>query len=169
MELQGATSVSRVFDLVMEIEIRCRDIYRDFSRMFSHESVVSSFWNDMGKDEQGHMDALHNLYQNLSEDELNRVADPDMYRSADQVLSMLRHFSPDQVENLNEAYLLAHALEYSEVNQIFAMVLNKLIPVARQGEFVDETIELHRRRLSSFGKECCQVRERKKIKPQLFH
>jgi hypothetical protein len=55
------------------------------------------------------------------------------------------------IETLDDAYELAHGLEFSEVNTIFAFLAGEYVPSEHRKEFVRVEITRHLEKLTHFG------------------
>jgi rubrerythrin len=116
-------TVEDLFERSIAAEQAARALYRGFAEQFSHAPEAADYWSDLAEDEESHIEGLKALYAALSPAERQAEADPEAFWKAEELAS----FSPGErlraIETLEEAYQLAHDLEYSEVNTVFEFIL----------------------------------------------
>jgi rubrerythrin len=92
--------------------------------MFESHEEISAFWKRYAAEETGHATWLKRLRERLSADEMTAPADTNML----EMMNSLRELSMDgllnKVENLDDAFQLAHDMESSEVNVVFSFLVD---------------------------------------------
>jgi hypothetical protein len=160
-------TIEKLFELAIEIERRAANLYEAFSKMFSHVPMLDAFWQVLINDERRHEKMLREAQKLLSSEQLRSPADDKMWRDVTRVR---RRFTDDLAESiytLNDAYELAHDIEYSEVNAIFQFLASEWIPSEKRRHFVHSVIEKHLNSLSSFSEMFGDRDWRKTIQKQI--
>jgi len=139
-----------LFKLAIGTEKTAEEFYSGLAEKFSHLPEISTFWLTLADDEKHHAQELEKIQDSLSPSQLSTPADPLTLQKAKQnrhisVLSLL-----NSVKNLNDAYEIAHQLEYSEVNVVFGFLMTRFISSEQQKEFVGSEIKVHQARLLEF-------------------
>ncbi len=141
----------QLFELSIAIEHRASDFYQAFSIMFSHVSGLEAFWQVLINDELGHESILKEARKSLTSAQLQSQADDRMWKS---IMRIRRWFTDDlvtSVRTLDDAYELAHQLEYSEINAIFEFLASEWMPAEKRKEIIHNIIEKHLNTLMSFS------------------
>ena len=145
-----ANTVSDLFDLGIALERRAAEIYDRFSSGFSHEPQVQAFWKGMVADEIEHAETLERIRDALPAADLDRRIDAKIWIEAIEIKRFLSGDSIEAIETLEDAYMLAHEIEFSEVNTIFKFLAEKSVPFETRAEFVLSQITHHQDKITSF-------------------
>jgi rubrerythrin len=152
-----------IFDRAIEIENKAANIYREFSQLFSHIPEISVFWKRLTKDEKQHADILQDVRRSLSREQLLSPCDKEI---SEKVPGIQRFLSKDltaSIKNLDDAYELAHELEYSEVNDIFQFLAAEFAQYETRKQFVVSEITRHQQKLMDFGRNFGDRNRRREI------
>ena len=159
-------TIERLFEHQIEIEYKAADIYKRFSKLFSHVSELPAFWQGLHDDEIQHAITLQNVRKSLTPEQLLSYSTKEMWHD---IMIIQQMFSKDLVGSINtldDAYELAHELEFSEMNTIFKFLASDLIPYDKQEELINSAIIQHKQKLLDFSRNFGNRKWRKGIKIQ---
>ena len=134
----------------IEAENYSRDLYFEFSQIFAHVPDVAGFWQDLAYDEAKHAYTLKKTQDSLSTEQLAFPADRKLLRSVEKTKLFLSRISISTIRSLDDAYELAHELEFSELNYIFKCVAGDFIRQDEKKKIIFNEIEEHQRKLVDF-------------------
>ncbi|MGB8658748.1 MAG: hypothetical protein WCE90_13340 [Candidatus Zixiibacteriota bacterium] len=143
-------TVTALFAMAVTAEERCKELYSGLAKRFSHLPDAARFWMGMAMDEVQHHQKLENVRDSLTLQQLHSAADHVMIEKARQALTFSAAESSNSVATLDDAYALARELERSEVNTVFAFVMNEFIPSEKQKDFVLLQLEHHTQKIVKF-------------------
>jgi rubrerythrin len=121
--MSNQTTVADLFKLAIAAEGATEQLYRGFQAKFAHHPDVAHFWEGYAAEESGHAQWLKRLRESSSPEHLSASADPKMLQAARWVLRFSVDDALAQIQNLQEAYELAHETEHSETNLIFEFLI----------------------------------------------
>lgn len=150
MQPDGSRTVADVFTLAIEVELKAGKLYELLAGMFGHEPAVAAFWNGMKDDEVDHAEILRKAFAELS---AAKASSPDQLGIWVRLLTMKRRIercAPEDFRTLEDAYEVAHELEYSEVNGIFELLASGLTSADSKVALVDANIARHQSKLIEF-------------------
>ena len=113
---------SNILQLAIDIEIKSRDIYVNFARMFNHVHKISEFWKKLMKDENVHANILEDISAKLREEGQEINTDSRIINNIQATNEYLMTDLMSTIHNLNDAYDLSHNLETREVEMLFDML-----------------------------------------------
>jgi hypothetical protein len=145
---------SHLFECGIAAENASRDFYLSLAGKFKSRPTISFFWKTMADEEITHARTLEKARNCLSADELNVFVD-DLMNQKGQALCNLSISDTHRVasiQNLNDAYLLAHELESSDINVVFNFLKLKLISPDEKDPVSSAAIERHLKKLIDFPK-----------------
>jgi hypothetical protein len=119
--------------------------------MFAHVPELDAFWRTMISEESAHEKLLKDARGLLNPEQLQAPADEKMWRDATRIHRMFADDLTKSIETLDDAYELAHDIEFSEVNAIFQFLTSRWIPEEKKSNLIHGVIEKHLEYLSSFG------------------
>ena len=143
-------TIQHVIQQAIEAENQSRHVYVQFSQMFSHVPDVAGFWQDLAYDEAKHAYTLKKTQDSLSTEQLAFPADRKLLRSVEKTKLFLSRISISTIRSLDDAYELAHELEFSELNYIFKCVAGDFIRQDEKKKIIFNEIEEHQRKLVDF-------------------
>ncbi|MGD8786104.1 MAG: ferritin family protein [Phycisphaerales bacterium] len=149
--LDSQQTISYLIRQAIEAENYARGIYLQLSQMFAHVPEISSFWKDLAADEVEHADILKEIQDSLSADQLDAPAEHQLLESIGKVISFLNRISLETIGTLDEAYEIAHELEFSEVNYIFECVTNDFVTSSDRNRILSLQIRDHQKKLLGFA------------------
>jgi hypothetical protein len=135
--------------------IRCESeawsLYSLFADWFSAVGDVADFWQKFAEDELRNIDQLENVRESISPDVLLSPMDPKITRAVLAVEEIFKRNLTENLVDLNDAYVLAHEIESSELNAIFRLITQKCIPEQWRKDFIFAQVENHVEKLNQFG------------------
>lgn len=140
-----------LFDSAISIELIAGRIYRDFSKFFSYEPDIASFWDGMCDDENKHAEILKETRDSISSEIMGSPADPTMWEKMAVVKSMMGKAVYKEVNNLDDAYDLAHQIESSEIEAIFKFLTLEYFSSPLREAFISSEIVDHQSKLMTFS------------------
>ena len=152
MELGSKETIGELFDRAIEIEHEAASIYTEFSRLFSHVPGLSAFWKGLVDDEMLHARTLEDVRKSLTPEQLLSPPDKEMWENVARIQRMLSKDLVGSIGSLDDAYELAHDLEFSEVNAIFKFLAAEFVPSQERNKFVISEIVQHQKKLSDFSR-----------------
>jgi hypothetical protein len=161
--MAGTMTLSKLFECGIAAENAARDFYLGLIRKFSSRPVVCALWKQMVEDEEGHARILTRSRDSVPPDKLGEVVDAAMARKAEALCRLSVPEMLNSVHNLDDAYMLAHELENSDVNALFDFLKLKLVPRGEKDKFLPDLIESHLRKLMDFEKTFGDAEMRKHI------
>jgi len=143
-------TVADVFALAIEIEMKAARLYETLADLFVHEPAIAKFWGNLKNDEADHAAVLRRAVAELSSDTVSSNADQTIWNKLVEMSRRIDSCSPDDFKTLEDAYEIAHELEYSEVNGIFNLLASGLTSAETKVELVDVNIARHQNKLIDF-------------------
>ncbi len=150
MQPDVARTIADVFGLAIEIEMKAGKLYESMAGMFAHEPGVASFWSGMKDDEASHVGILQKAFAELP---AGKASSPDHLGIWNRLLEMkhrIERCTPEEFQTLDDAYEVAHELEYSEMNGIFELLVSGFTSPTTKVELVDSNITRHQNKLIDF-------------------
>ncbi|MBN2245670.1 MAG: hypothetical protein JW755_07475 [Candidatus Aminicenantes bacterium] len=156
------------FLAAMEVEKKASEIYQSLSEAFIQKQDISLFWSGLREDELMHLKMLKKSREALSEKDLELLVDKSMISKIQEVDEFLKENPTEHVQDLNDAFELAHELEFSEVNVIFKFLTIDLVPWIYQEKLIENMIEVHQQKLIHFEDAFGNKEWRKTIKARNY-
>lgn len=161
-----AKDIAGFFEQALEIEQKSADIYAELSKLFSHVPEVSVFWYALAKEEEQHCDTLREIYNSLTNEQLFSFLNKDIMQKLNEIQNILNQDLISPIKNLNDAYELAHQLEYFEVDAVFKFIANKFITPEERKNFILSEINAHQQKLMVFREIIGDVEARRRVSIQ---
>jgi rubrerythrin len=143
-------TLEELFERAIQIENQAASIYRELERRFSHHQESVSLWKALAADEDMHAEVLAKALGDAPSERLACQAPDDVWAAVTHILNLLSQDLLSSIENLKDAYELAHELEHSEVNAVFEFLSVDAVPGNVEREFVRTHITAHQKRLTDF-------------------
>ncbi|HDL17541.1 MAG TPA: hypothetical protein ENH29_00635 [Bacteroidetes bacterium] len=144
-------TIDGLFKCAINIERKASDIYKELADLFFLIPKVAAFWNGLSKDEIVHMEMLQNIYKSLTKEQLLSLSDEKIWDDIIKIQNILNKDLIGSIKNLDDAYELAHEIEFSEINAIFQFLATKFVPSEERKKFVISEIKQHQQKLSDFS------------------
>ncbi|MBW2258792.1 MAG: hypothetical protein JRI25_30010 [Deltaproteobacteria bacterium] len=142
-KLMQTETTSTLFDLAITAEKLAAHFYDELAALFPLHPEIHAFWKGMQSDEETHARMLGDLRSVLLSSDLERAAEPSMVWNARNVLEFAQHERVGEVQTLADAYQLAHEFEHSEINTVFAFLMQSYVSNANKRRFLDATFAEH--------------------------
>ena len=166
MQTDFDPTIARLFAKAIEIEYMAARFYEALTDLFPHMPGIAVFWRGLTADEMEHALILEETRKRLTPEQIESPADPKMWKSLTQIHQKLSKNLIEEIETLDDAYELAHDLEFSEVNAIFQFLTTECIPHETRIEFVRLAIQRHQSKLLDFTQNYGDKAWRKDIRVQ---
>ena len=155
--------MAQIFEQAIEIEIKADSMYRKYTELFSHIPKISAFWSELTKDEMNHANTLRDIRKSLTEEQLQLPCNNELLEKVVTTQRMLNNDLIASINNLDEAYELAHELEFSEVNAIFKFLAIEFVSNVEREKFIVSQIEQHQQKFIDFSSDFGNKARRKEI------
>jgi len=152
IEAGSKYTIEAIFERAIKIEYKAADIYGEFTQLFSHIPEISAFWQGLTEDEMQHANTLQDVRKSLTSEQLLSTCDKEMSEEVARIQRMLSEDLTASIKNLDDAYELAHKLEFSEVNAIFKFLATEFVPSEEREQFVVSEITQHQQKLIDFNR-----------------
>ena len=140
-------TIELLFEHAIENEYSAAQIYKSLSKLFSHVPGLYDFWDGLVKDEIRHATILKDIQMLLTPEQLLTPADKKMWADVTKIQRKLSKDLVASVKTLDDAYELAHELEFSEVNTIFQFLAAEFLPPGERQKQVISEITIHQQKL----------------------
>ncbi len=157
-------TIERFVELAIELEYKTADIYGRFSTLFPHVLGLPAFWQGLHDDVIQHTITLQNIRKSFTIEQLLECLPTEIW---DSIIKMQQILSKDvfaSIYNLNDAYELAHELEFFEASTIFNLLTLKISPSDKQEKIDYLTIMKPQEKLMDFTHSFGDREWRKEIK-----
>jgi len=162
-KLGSDVTYEEIFGRAIQIEREADRMYTRFSQLFSHLPEIAAFWRGLAEDEMEHANTLRDVSESLTSEQLASRCDIELSDRVAAARGVVREDAAGLVKNLDDAYELAHELEFSEVNAVFLLLATKFVPSEERRQFVVENITQHQQKLVDFGHRIGDRRSRKAV------
>jgi len=146
-----AQTLGYLIEQAVSWEVAARGLYESLARRFGSRSEIARFWLTMAADECTHADELRRLRDALTPGELARQLAPEDSRRILAVEETLAQAAAMPLDTLDDAYEIAHALEGSEVNSVFEIVMTDGLESEAHRAPILAQLSDHLRRLDAFS------------------
>jgi rubrerythrin len=145
-----APTLEDLFRRAIGIERRAGEVYAALARRFCRAPEVAAAWSRLMADEDLHARVLQDICDRLSREQQISLADAAMWEHVVRIEGLLEGGVEASVGNLEEAYQLAHEIEYSEINAMFRFLATDVIPSEERKRFVARHLDEHHGKLEWF-------------------
>lgn len=145
------TTTAQVFDLAIDIERKAAAFYAQLALMFEHAPSASEFWHQLYSEEIEHEAILTEVRDRLSPESLSQAPERTLAIQVADAGRWIDRMATDDITTLDDAYELAHDLEFSEMNAVFKVLAMAAVPADTQHRFVVAHVEQHQSSLLEFG------------------
>jgi len=143
-------TIEKLFAFSIEIELRAAAIYLDFASMSPVVPGLANYWLDMHADELGHARTLESIRSALPAEVLQESAPAEMLQKVRSIQKLMSKDLMGDVHTLDDAYELAHELEFSEVNVLFNFLTTDVVTLSQQADITITNIVKHQKKLLDF-------------------
>lgn len=139
--------LGKIFEKAIETKRRVGQIYRQFARLFSHIPEVEDFWRKMNINQITHADWLKETKESLTKEQILSLPEVDLVLKIHSIKSLFERHAEKAVENLLDAYEIAHEIEFSEVNDLFKMLSKDFISSEEKKNLILDEIDEHSKQI----------------------
>ena len=136
-----------LFEQAIRAERTAEHIYDQFAIFFAAQPAVVAFWKHYAAEENGHALWLERLRDELTPEALTAPVNADMLANIRALNQTPASILLTRVEDLEDAFGLAHDLESSEVNTIFEFLTTSFASNERTPQFLHAQLNEHVERL----------------------
>lgn len=147
-----ALTLKQLFERMVACEKEAAEFYDDLSHRFADYEEVAAFWMLMRDDEFNHASILQTLQGKLTGEQLSASVKESVWQKLDSVHQLLGEGSEFSIVTLWDAYEMAHRIETSEVNNIFAFLISEVVSPEDRKHLVQQQVNEHVERLQDFGR-----------------
>jgi len=151
MKSDSKDTIEVIFERAIEIEYKLAYLYKEFTQLFSHIQDISVFWKGLTADEVKHAKTLKDVRKALTHEQLLSSCDKEILEKIAGIQRLQSEILSKSVKNLDDAYELAHELEFSEINAVFKLLATEFVPSEKRKQFVASEIEQHQQKLMDFS------------------
>jgi hypothetical protein len=163
--MSDKADVSKLFELAIAAERTNEELFRGLAAKFAHYQPVADFWVAYAQDEVLHAQSLEQIRDALSPEQLSAAADPYRLENAYKALQLQVKDALKGIDDLEEAYQLAHEVEHSETNAVFEFLIGNFSADQQTQSFLRSLLGEHIARLiDGFPAPFKQAARRREIK-----
>jgi rubrerythrin len=122
--MSDKADVSKLFELAIAAERTNEELFFGLAAKFAHYQPVADFWVEYAQDEAIHAQSLEQIRDALSPEQLSAPADPYQLENAYKALRLQVKDALTGIDDLEEAYQLAHEMEHAETNAVFEFLIS---------------------------------------------
>ena len=138
-----------LFEQAIRAERTAEYIYDQFTIFFAAQPVVVAFWKHYAAEENSHALWLERLRDELTPEALTAPVAAEMLANIRALNQTPASILLARVEDLEDAFGLAHDLESSEVNTVFEFLTTSFASNERTPQFLHAQLNEHVERLIS--------------------
>jgi rubrerythrin len=125
---------------------------------------VAAFWDSFAKDEMNHAEMIQEIQRSLTRKELSALPTDDQWESLLAAEDFLACPQIQSVQDLEDAYELAHEIENYELVLIFQLFVNEAIGNNQLVDFMKAQLDEHLHRLEEIGTQWGSVATRRAVR-----
>lgn len=141
--------LGKILERAIESKEKVGQIYRRFAELFSHLPEVEDFWNKMSLNQITHADWLKEIKESMTEEQILSLPEVELVLKTHSIRSLFNKHSDKEIDNLHDAYKIAHEFEFSEVNDLFKILSSELISSQKKKDFILAEIDEHRKQIKN--------------------
>ncbi len=145
-------TIGEILERAIRIEKTVADLYAIFAKRFSHVPGMSDFWSDLRRDEIGHMGELRIVYESVPAEKLSAPESRAISISVHRAMASVQENCLSKVKTLDDAYEIAHSLEFSEINAIFEYLTMDMVSPSSRREMIMYQVDEHQQKFVDFDK-----------------
>jgi len=142
--------LGKIFERAIETKRKVGQIYQRFAELFSHVPEVEDFWKKMNLNQIAHADWLKEIKESLSEEQILSLPEVEMVLKIHSIRNLFDKHLKKEINNLHDAYEVAHTIESSEVNDLFKILSSEFISSEEKKKLILNAIEEYRKQIMSF-------------------
>lgn len=136
-------SFGELLDSSIENEHQAMLFYQDLVNLFPEEDAVSKIWLKLAEDERDHSEQIMEIKECMEPNDLNENVSSDLLEMFNSI-KIIDHMKLECIiNNLNDAYDLAHELECSEINNLFKILTKTYVGEEHRKQFILSQLNNH--------------------------
>jgi hypothetical protein len=156
--------LGKIFERAIETKRKVGRMYLRFAELFSHVPEVEDFWKKMNLNQMAHADWLKEIKESLTEEQILSLPEVEMVLKIHSISKLFDKHLKKGIDNLHDAYQVAHEIESSEVNDLFKILSSEFISSGEKKALILDAIDQYRKQIMSFPNKFQDGMEMKKIK-----
>jgi hypothetical protein len=156
--------LGKIFERAIETKRKVGQMYLRFAELFSHVPEVEDFWKKMNLNQMAHADWLKEIKESLTEEQILSLPEVEMVLKTHSIRKLFDKHVNKEIDNLHDAYEVAHEIESSEVNDLFEILSSEFISSGEKKALILDSIDQYRKQIMSFPSKFQDGIEMKKIK-----
>ncbi len=130
--------------------MRVCSIYKQFAVFFANEPQIRCFWAELAGEEKLHAKILRDIQKAISSEHLCELPNNHLFQDIQMATIFLDKCHPETVRTLDDAYEMAHEIEFSEINPIFKLLACSFIQKETRKKTLIAQLSNHQNKLSKF-------------------
>jgi rubrerythrin len=135
-------TVAELIELAIEAEEAAERLYGEMARKFAPYEEVADFWKRYADVEASHAQWLRHIQGTVNPRRLTAPLDFQVLQDARKLQKTIPQ-TLRAIDNLEDAYQLAHELESSEMNTIFEVLVTNFAEDDEAGRFLRAQLREH--------------------------
>ena len=156
--------LGKIFERAIETKRKVGQMYLKFAELFSHVPEIEDFWKNMNLNQMAHADWLKEIKESLTEEQILSLPEVEMVLKTHSIRKLFDKHLNKEIDNLHDAYQVAHEIESSEVNDLFEILSSEFIPSGEKKSLILDSIDQYRKQIKSFPSKFQDGFEMKRIK-----
>jgi len=136
-----------ILERAIETKKKVGQIYGQFSELFSHVPEIEDFWKRMNLNQITHADWLKEIKESLSEEQIFSLPEVELVLKTHSIKNLFDKHAEQEIKNLHDAYIIAHEIEFSEINDLFKTLSSEFICSEKKKDFILAEIDVHRQQI----------------------
>jgi pterin-4a-carbinolamine dehydratase len=145
--LNSELVLGKILERAIDTKKKVGQIYLRFAELFSHVPEVENFWKRMNFNQTTHADWLKEIKESLTEEQILSLPEVEWVLKTHSIKNLFDKHSAKEIDNLHDAYLIAHEIEFSEVNELFKMLSNEFISSEEKRNIILNAIDIHQQQI----------------------
>jgi rubrerythrin len=125
-------------------------IYAELAEKFASEPEQAELWASMREDELVHAQVLRTVHEKISPKKRSELVPDNICESLDNLQELFDSANIKNIQTFDDAYNVAHAFEFSEINAVFKFMATQVVPDNQHPAFLDNQVDEHLYKLLDF-------------------
>ena len=124
--------------------------YPERHQKVHYEPQIRCFWAELAGEEKLHAKILRDIQKAISSEHLCELPNNHLFQDIQMATIFLDKCHPETVRTLDDAYEIAHEIEFSEINPIFKLLACSFIQKETRKKTLIAQLSNHQNKLSKF-------------------
>jgi len=156
--------LGKIFERAIETKREVGQIYLRFAGLFSHVPEVEDFWKKMNLNQMAHADWLKEIKESLTEEQILSLPEVEIVLKMHSIHKLFDKHLNKEIDNLHDAYQVAHEIEFSEVNDLFRILSSEFVSSREKKALILDAMSQYQKQIMNFPSKFQNGMEMKKIK-----